>query len=143
MKLLFTRPIRNRSSIPLESFVSSLFPFIAFYPFRIGNNNANITFFKDVKHVSPILFSGFYTDIQAVVFQKPIFKTVQVRIEGTESFFLIVWLQAVCGNDDGSNHKCFVNIYTAESWEYDFHKPPCQKMVRRMWGLNRQAINRC
>ena len=30
MKLLFTRPMRNRSPIHLESFVSSLFPFTAF-----------------------------------------------------------------------------------------------------------------
>ena len=31
-------------------------------------------------------------DIQTVVFQKPIRKTVQVGIEGTESLFLVVGL---------------------------------------------------
>lgn len=37
-------------------------------------------------------------------------------------FFLIVGLQTICGSgDDGSDHKCFVNIYIAASWEYDFH----------------------
>ena len=35
---------------------------------------------------------GFHVDIQTGVLQKPIRKMVQVRIEGVESFFLIMWL---------------------------------------------------
>lgn len=65
--------------------------------------------------------------------------------KGAESPFLVVGLQAVCGRgDDGSNHECFVNIYTAAGWEYDFHNNTSSvKIARRMQELNHQAINRC
>ena len=37
-------------------------------------------------------------------------------------------LQAVCGcGDDGSNHECFVNIYTAAGWKNNFHNKTSSK----------------
>ena len=92
------------------------------YPFGVRYYNPNATLFKDVEYRNPILSGGFHTDIQTVVFQQPVCKTVQVRIKGAETLLLIMGLQAVCGcGDNGCNHKCFVNIYTAAGWKYDFH----------------------
>ena len=112
---------------PLGVFRIILVSLYSLYPFGVGNHDLNTAFFKDVEYGNPVLSGGFHANIQAAVFQKPVCKTVQVRIEGTESLFLINGLQAVCGcGDDRSNHECFVNIHTAADWEYDFHttKPP-------------------
>lgn len=92
------------------------------YPFGVRYYNPNATLFKDVEYRNPILPRGFHADIQTIVFQQPVRKTVQIRIECAESLFLIVGLQAVYGSgDDGSNQECLVNIYTAAGWKYDFH----------------------
>ena len=92
------------------------------YPLGVRYYNPNTTLFKDVEYRNPILPRGFHADIQTIVFQQPVRTTVQIRIKGAESLLLIVGLQAVCGGgDDGSNQECFVNIYTAAGWEYDFH----------------------
>lgn len=130
---------------PLGIFRIILVSLYSLYPFWVRYYNPNATLFKDVEYRNPVLSGGFHADIQTVVFQKPICETVQVRIEGAESLFLIVGLQAVCGRgDDGSNQECLVNIYTSAGWEYDFHnKTSSIIIVRRMQGLNRQAINRC
>ncbi len=96
--------------------------FYSLYPFGVSNYDPNTTLFKDVEYRNPILPRGFHADIQTIVFQQPVRTTVQIRIKGAESLLLIVGLQAVCGGgDDGSNQECFVNIYTAAGWEYDFH----------------------
>lgn len=62
------------------------------YPFGVGNHDPNTALFQDVEYGNPIFPGGFHADIQTVVFQKPIRKTVQVGIEGTESLFLVVGL---------------------------------------------------
>ena len=66
----------------------------------------------------------------------------QIWVKCTESLFLIMGLQAVCeGGDDSSNHECFVKIYTATDWEYNFHNKTSSVIIaRRTQGLNRQAI---
>lgn len=107
---------------PLGIFCIILVSLYSLYPFRIGNNDPDSSLFQDVEYRDPILSGGFHADIQTVAFQEPGGKTVQIRVKGTESLFLIVRLQAVCGSgDDGSHHKCLMNIYTAAGWEYDFH----------------------
>lgn len=90
--------------------------------FWIGNHYPNTTLFQDVEHRDPILSGGFHANIQAVVFQQLVSKMVKVSVKGTETLFLIVGLQAVCGrSNNGCNQKCFVNIYTEAGWKYDFH----------------------
>ena len=63
---------------PLGIFRIILVSLYSFYPFWVSNNDPNTTLFKDVEHRNPILSGGFHTDIQTVVFQQPVRKTVQV-----------------------------------------------------------------
>ena len=121
-KAAFHKAKTKQITDPLGIFRIILVSLDSLYPFWIGNNDPDLSLFQNVEYRSPILSGGFHADIQAVVFQEPGGKTVQIRVKGAESLFLIVWLQTVCGSgDDGSHHKCFVNIYTAAGWKYDLH----------------------
>ena len=85
MKLLFTRPIRNRSP---------------------GDDDANAPFFQDIVDRDPVLSSGLHADIQTVILMEPVGKVVQVRIKRREAFLLITGLQAILRSlNDGSHQK--------------------------------------
>lgn len=83
IKLLFTRPMRNKSPIHLESGVFGiiLVAFYSFDPFGIGDDDPDASLLQDIKGRNPILPSGLYTNIHAVVLMEPVGKAVQVRIE--------------------------------------------------------------
>ena len=144
MKLLFTRPMRNRSPIHLESFVSSLFHFTAF-------THLGLVITTRIPRFSRILNTGTkYFPVDSLQTSEQLCsrsqsaKRFKSELKVLNRFF-DSGLQAVCGRgDDGSNQECFVNIYTAAGWKYDFqNKTSSVIIVRRMQGLNRQAINRC
>ena len=118
----FTRPIRNRSPIHLESFVSSLFPFTAFTHLGLAITTRTPRF-------SSMLNTGTqYFPVDSMQTSRQLCsnnqsaKRFSSELKVLKRFFLVVGLQTVCGSgDDSSNHKCFVNIYTATGWKYDFH----------------------
>ena len=47
------------------------------YLFGVGNDNQNTALFQDVEYRNSVLSGVFHADIQTVVFQKPVRKTVQ------------------------------------------------------------------
>ena len=67
---------------------------------------------------------GTLYNIKTVVFVKPIGKTVKIGIVSRKAFLLVMRLYAVCGTNDGSNQKGFVNIYTATNRVNNFQKYP-------------------
>ena len=69
-----TKQITN----PFGVFRVILVSLYSLYPFGIGNNDPDTTLFKDVEYRNPILSGGFHADIQTVVLQKPVGKTVQI-----------------------------------------------------------------
>ena len=74
----FHKANAKQVSDPLRILRIILVSLYSLYPFGVGNYDPNTAFFKDVEHRNPILPGGFHTDIQTVVFQKPICETVQV-----------------------------------------------------------------
>ena len=74
----FHKTYTKQITDPLGVFCIILVSLYSFYPFRIGNNDPDTTFFKDIEYRNPILSCGFHADIQAAVFQQPVCKAVQV-----------------------------------------------------------------
>ena len=144
MKLPFTRPMRNRSPIHLESFVSSLFHFTAFTHLRLVITTR-------IPRFSRILNTGTkYFPVDSMQTSKQLCSRSQsAKLFKSElkvlNRFFDSGLQAACGRgDDGSNHECLANIDTVAGWKYDFHnKTSSVKIARRMQELNHQAFNRC
>lgn len=102
LKLLFTRPMRNKSPIHLESLASSLLPFTALTHFGL----AVTTRIPHFQNRDPVLSGGFHADIQTVILIEPVGEAVQIRVECGKAFLLITGLQAVFrGFNDGSHQK--------------------------------------
>ena len=78
-----------------------------FYPLGVGNGDADATFFKNVEHGNPILARGLHTNINAVVFVKPIGETVKIGIVSGKTFLLVVRLYSVSSRDNRSDQKRF------------------------------------
>ncbi len=124
IKLPGTSSKRNRSPIHLESLVSSLLPFTAFTHLGLAMVTRMPAFFKNIEHRDPILARRFHTNIKAVVCVKPIGKAVQVGIVSRKAFLLVVRLYAVCGRNDRSNQKGFVNVHPTTNRINNFQKYP-------------------
>ena len=61
---------------PLGIFRIILVSLYSLHPFGICNDDSDTPFFKDVEYRDPVFPGGFHTDIQTVVFQKPVSKSV-------------------------------------------------------------------
>ena len=70
--------------------------------------------FKDVKNWNPVFTSGFHADIMAVIREKPVTHSCNLRIIGGEGFHFISCFQSDrIRHADSSNNGFLVNIQTS------------------------------
>lgn len=80
-KAAFHQADAEQISNPFGVFGIILVAFYSFDPFGIGDDDPDASLLQDIKGRNPILPSGLYTNIHAVVLMEPVGKAVQVRIE--------------------------------------------------------------
>ena len=94
-------------------------------PFRVGNDDTDPPFLKNIEDRNPVLPSGFHADVQTVILMEPVGKVVQVRVKRRKAFLLITGLQTILWSlDDGCHQKRFVNVNPTAGWKYDFQTTP-------------------
>ncbi len=77
MKEHMTRSNLKRLAIHLESFLSVFLPLT----FRVYQENLNVIF-EIIKNRNPIFSGGFHTDMITIIPDKPVMKSLDIRVDG-------------------------------------------------------------
>ena len=99
-------------SNPFGILFISFLTFDGFDIFRMSKANINVVF-KVIKNRNPILAGGFHADMITMIFDKPIVKLLNIRVDGRKRSLYILRYSLLVGRNNSSNDNVFVDIKSA------------------------------
>lgn len=83
--------------------------------FRVNKDNIHFDFsLKNVEDRNLVLASRFHADIKAYVFNKPVFKVIEIKVKRRKIFLNILSdMSFLVSDTNGGNNKVLVNIKTS------------------------------
>ena len=87
-----------------------LVPLLRFGVFGMGKGDKKPDLFQDIEDRNPVFAGRFHTDLEAVVFRKPVSQFPESFEEGRETSLLILSSVVCVGNPNAGIEPCFVEI---------------------------------